>query len=121
MGIVSLLWGVALIFTKIDETPLVHEPAADQGAQSSNTFPLGTVILFFWIVALGGFVYRINIVALPAYLEFKAGFLAMTLHDLLNVPTVAATTTMAAAALTSVIYVAGIFGQIYGGMPTDTS
>jgi MFS family permease len=119
MGIVSLLWGLALIFTKIDETPLVHEPAADQGAQSNNAFPLGTVILFFWIVALGGFVYRINIVALPAYLEFKAGFLAAALHDLLNVPTVAATTTMAAAALTSVIYIAGIFGQIYGGKIAD--
>ncbi|HET6488928.1 MAG TPA: MFS transporter [Syntrophales bacterium] len=119
MGVVSLLWGAALIFTEIDETPVVHEPAAAGGAESNNAFPLGTVILFFWIVALGGLVYRINIVALPAYLEFKAGFLAAALHDLLNIPTVAATTTMAAAALTSVIYIAGIFGQIYGGKIAD--
>ena len=119
MGIVSLLWGVALIFIKIDETPLVQENAVGSGGANNNAFPLGTVILFFWIVTLGGLVYRINIVALPAYLEFKAGFLAVALHDLLNIPTVAATTTMAAAALTSVIYVAGIFGQIYGGKIAD--
>jgi FSR family fosmidomycin resistance protein-like MFS transporter len=119
MGIVSLLWGVALIFITIDETPLVQENAVGSGGANNNAFPLGTVILFFWIVTLGGLVYRINIVALPAYLEFKAGFLAVALHDLLNIPTVAATTTMAAAALTSVIYVAGIFGQIYGGKIAD--
>ena len=120
MGAVSLLWGVALIFIQIDETPVTQEStAADGGRGNNNAFPLGTVILFFWIVTLGGLVYRINIVALPAYLEFKAGFLAAALHDLLNVPTVAATTTMAAAALTSVIYIAGIFGQIYGGKIAD--
>jgi MFS transporter, FSR family, fosmidomycin resistance protein len=119
MGIVSLLWGVTLIFIKIDETPVVQDNAAVSGGANNNAFPLGTVILFFWIVALGGLVYRINIVALPAYLEFKAGFLAAALHDLLNIPTVAATTTMAAAALTSVIYIAGIFGQIYGGKLSD--
>jgi len=119
MGILSLLWGVALIFIKIDETPLVQENAVVSGGANNNAFPLGTVILFFWIVTLGGLVYRINIVALPAYLEFKAGFLAVALHDLLNIPTVAATTTMAAAALTSVIYIAGIFGQIYGGKIAD--
>jgi MFS transporter, FSR family, fosmidomycin resistance protein len=119
MGILSLLWGAALVFTKIDETPVVQENAAVSGGANNNAFPLGTVILFFWIVALGGLVYRINIVALPAYLEFQAGFLAAAMHDLLNIPTVAATTTMAAAALTSVIYIAGIFGQIYGGKLSD--
>jgi MFS transporter, FSR family, fosmidomycin resistance protein len=119
MGIVSLLWGAALIFIKIDETPVVQENAVVSVGANNNAFPLGTVILFFWIVTLGGLVYRINIVALPAYLEFKAGFLAVALHDLLNVPTMAATTTMAAAALTSVIYIAGIFGQIYGGKIAD--
>jgi MFS family permease len=119
MGVVSLLWGAALIFVRIDETPIVQENT-DMGSVGNNRiFPLGTVILFFWIVALGGLVYRINIVALPAYLEFKAGFLATTLHNLLNIPIMAATMTMAAAALTSVIYIAGIFGQLYGGKIAD--
>jgi len=77
------------------------------------------VILFFWVVTLGGLVYRINIVALPAYLEMKAGLLARYFHDMLSIPTMAATTTMAAATLTSLIYVAGIFGQVWGGKIAD--
>jgi FSR family fosmidomycin resistance protein-like MFS transporter len=119
MGAVSLLWGIALIFIQIDETPVTKESGTAAGGGNSNAFALGTVILFFWIVTLGGLVYRINIIALPAYLEFEAGFLARALHDLLDFPIVAATTTMAAAALTSVIYIAGIFGQIYGGKIAD--
>ena len=118
MGAVSVLWGVALLFVRIDETPITQENATGGGA-GGNGFSPGTVILFFWIVTLGGLVYRINIVALPAYLEFKAGFLAGVLHDLLDIPAVAATTTMAAATLTSVIYAAGIFGQLWGGRVAD--
>jgi MFS transporter, FSR family, fosmidomycin resistance protein len=118
MGAVSLLWGIALIFIQIDETPVTQE-SAPAGGGNGNTFPLGTVILFFWIVTLGGLVYRINIVALPAFLEFKAGFLSRAFHDLLNIPDMAATTTMAAATLTSLIYVAGIFGQLWGGRIAD--
>jgi FSR family fosmidomycin resistance protein-like MFS transporter len=119
MGAVSLLWGIALIFIQIDETPVTKESGTAAGGGNSNAFALGTVILFFWIVTLGGLVYRINIIALPAYLEFEAGFLARALHDLLDFPIMASTTTMAAAALTSVIYIAGIFGQIYGGKIAD--
>jgi MFS family permease len=119
MGAVSLLCGIALIFTRLDETPVAHENTAAGNGGNNNAFSAGVVILFFWIVLLGGLVYRINIVALPAYLEFKAGFLARALHDLLDMPIVAATSTMAAAALTSVIYVAGIFGQLWGGRVAD--
>jgi FSR family fosmidomycin resistance protein-like MFS transporter len=119
MGAVSLLWGIALIFIQIDETPVTKESGTAAGGGNGNAFALGTVILFFWIVTLGGLVYRINIIALPAYLEFEAGFLARALHDLLDFPIMASTTTMAAAALTSVIYIAGIFGQIYGGKIAD--
>lgn len=120
MGVVSLLWGAALLFVGIDETPVSQEEAAG-GTEGGggNGFPLGTIILFFWIVTLGGLVYRINIVALPAFLEFRAGFLAKALHDLLDIPAAAATMTMAAASLTSLIYIAGIFGQLWGGRIAD--
>jgi MFS family permease len=119
MGVVSLLWGVAMLFVKIDESHLVKKAPAQSTVGNNTGFTLGTVILFFWIVTLGGLVYRINIVALPAYLELKAGFLAREFHDMLSIPTIAATTTMAAATLTSLIYVAGIFGQLWGGRIAD--
>ena len=120
MGAVSFLWGAALLFVHIDEAPVGHDgTAGGPGGGGGNGFALGTVVLFFWIVTLGGLVYRINIVTLPAFLEFKAGFLAAALHDLLNLPVAAATTTMAAASLTSLIYVAGIFGQLWGGRIAD--
>ncbi|MDQ5986836.1 MAG: hypothetical protein CSYNP_02569 [Syntrophus sp. SKADARSKE-3] len=119
MGILSLLWGVAMLFVKIDEPHHIKMAPVTSSTGNNIKFGIGSVVLFFWIVTLGGLVYRINIVALPAYLELKAGFLAHQLHDLLSIPTVAATTTMAAATLTSFIYVAGIFGQLWGGKIAD--
>lgn len=119
MGIVSLFWGVAMLFVQIDESHIIKKTLDLNKGEDKAGFALGTVFLFFWIVTLGGLVYRINIVALPAYLELKAGFLARSFHAMLSIPTIAATTTMAAATLTSLIYVAGIFGQIWGGKIAD--
>ena len=119
MGVVSLLCGAAMLFVRIDESHIVKEPAEPGNGGNNKGFAWGTVILFFWVVTLGGLVYRINIVALPAYLEMKAGLLAKSFHAMLSIPTMAATTTMAAATLTSLIYVAGIFGQIWGGKVAD--
>ncbi len=117
-GIFGLLWGMALIFVRIDETPLeVHENNNGQGSDNS-THPIRRLVLFFWIVTLGGLVYRINIVALPAHMEYEAPFLSRVFHHL-QIPDIAATTTMAAALLTSLVYVAGIFGQLYGGRLAD--
>ncbi len=115
-GVVSLVFGILLCAVPIHEKQ-THPRQAN--SQPAAAFSGATVALFFWIVLLGGLVYRINIIALPAYLEQKAGFLARALHDLLSIPAVSATSTMAAAALTSVIYVAGIFGQLYGGRVSD--
>jgi len=119
MGAVSLIWGVSMLFVKIDEPHLVKKASVQNYSENKTKYALGSVILFFWIVTLGGLVYRINIVALPAYLELKAGFLAHQFHDLLSIQTKAATTTMVAATLTSFIYVAGIFGQLWGGRIAD--
>ncbi len=117
-GIFGLLWGVALMLVRIDETPLeAHEGNNGQG-EDNSTHPLRRLVLFFWIVTLGGLVYRVNIVALPAHMEFKAPFLSRIFHSL-QIPDIAATTTMAAALLTSLVYVAGIFGQLYGGRLAD--
>lgn len=119
MGVVSLSCGVAMLFFRIDESHISKKPAALNGGGNDKGFTWGSVVLFFWVVTLGGLVYRINIVALPAYLEMKAGLLARYFHEILSIPTMAATTTMAAATLTSFIYVAGIFGQVWGGKVAD--
>jgi MFS family permease len=119
MGVVSLSCGVAMLFFRIDESHISKKPTELNSEGNDKGFTWGSVILFFWVVTLGGLVYRINIVALPAYLEMKAGLLARYFHEMLSIPTMAATTTMAAATLTSLIYVAGIFGQVWGGKIAD--
>jgi MFS family permease len=118
LGFFGFLWGVALLLVKIDETPLeTHEDDNGRGEEPA-AHPLRRLVLFFWIVTLGGLVYRINIVALPAHMEFKAPFLSRFFHSL-HIPDIAATTTMAAALLTSLVYIAGIFGQLFGGRLAD--
>jgi len=119
MGILSLICGGAMWLVRIDESHIVRKPPDMNNEDRKKGFAWGTVMLFFLIVTLGGLVYRINIVALPAYLELQAGSLARSFHAALSIPTMAATTTMAAATLTSLIYVAGIFGQIWGGKIAD--
>jgi len=118
IGIFSIVWGIVMVLTKIDETPVEREASGNEPEENSSGHPLKRLILFFSIVTLGGFAYRINIIALPAYLEFKAGFLLQFFHNL-NIPDIAATKTMAAAVLTSAIYIVGIAGQLYGGRIAD--
>jgi MFS family permease len=119
-GAFSLLWGIAMLFVKIDETPVHHEAAqtAAGGAADEAAHPIGRLILFFFIVTLGGLAYRINIVALPAYLEMKAGFLTQYIQGL-GVHSIAGTATLAAAVLTSAVYFAGIIGQFIAGRIAD--
>jgi MFS family permease len=118
LGAAALLGGLALAAARIDETPVPagHRPElpppADRGAH------LRRLILFFWIVTLGGLAYRINIVSLPAYLELHAPFLSNILTSL-RLPEHPATATFAATALTSLVYAAGIFGQLMGGKLAD--
>ena len=120
-GIFSLCWGAALLFVKIDETPVHHDEAAD-GEKSrpvnNGAHPPGRLLLFFLIVTLGGLAYRINIVALPAYLELKAGFSSQYIQNL-GIHQLAGTATLAAAALTSAVYFSGIIGQFISGKISD--
>lgn len=119
-GIFSLIWGAAMLFVKIDETPVNHEASRDAAGRAADdaAHPFGRLFLFFFIVTLGGLAYRINIVALPAYLEMKAGFLTQYIQGL-GVHKLAGTATLAAAALTSVVYFAGIIGQFIAGKIAD--
>lgn len=110
----AFFWGIALLFVKIDETPLVRDHETNSTFKDGYGFSLASIILFFSLVTLGGLAYRINIVVLPAYLEWKAAFLSQYLQ--FRTP---ATTTLAAGMLTSLIYIVGIFGQLCGGKLAD--
>jgi len=121
-GIFSLFWGIAMLFVRIDETPVHHESTDTSAGRAVNNtaHPFGRLFLFFFIVTLGGLAYRINIVALPAYLELKAGFLSEYIQSL-GIHKLAGTATLAAAALTSVVYLSGIIGQFISGKLADRS
>lgn len=113
-AVFALFWGVVMLFTKIDETPLVHDHEKNPTFKKGYGAYLPSIILFFAVVTLGGLAYRINIVVLPAYLEWKASFLSDLLH--FQAPSAI---TMAAGMLTSVIYIVGIGGQLFGGKMAD--
>jgi MFS family permease len=120
-GVFSLVWGIVMLFVKIDESPVHHDETANGAkppAGASAAHPAGRLFLFFLIVTLGGLAYRINIVALPAYLELKAGFLSQFIQSL-GIHKLAGTATLAAAALTSIVYLAGIIGQFISGKIAD--
>ncbi len=119
-GVFSLAWGAAILCVRIEEAPVHHddEATAPRPSSSSQGHPLGRLLLFFSIVTLGGLAYRINIVALPAYLELKAAFLAQYVQGL-GVHKLAGTATLAAAALTSIVYFFGIIGQFISGKIAD--
>ena len=118
MGIFGLLWGVAMALVPIDETSLEEHESTNSAREAGAGEALRRVVLFFWIVTLGGLAYRINIVTLPALLEFEAPFLSRFFHSL-SIPDIAATTTMAAALLTSLVYAVGVVGQLIGGKLAD--
>ncbi|HET6459414.1 MAG TPA: MFS transporter [Syntrophales bacterium] len=113
-AVFALSCGIAMLFSRIDETPLVHEHEKRHTFKKGHGAYLPSIILFFSIVTLGGLAYRVNIVVLPTYLEWKASFLSDLFH--FQAP---AAITMAAGMLTSIIFVVGIVGQLFGGKMAD--
>jgi MFS family permease len=111
-GIISVLLGIMLAATKIDETP-VH--ASDVStSQATSAVHLKIIALLAFVLVASGIAYRLNTVILPAYLEFNAPFLWNYVKGL-TLTQAAATTTLAATILASIIYTIGIFGQYFGG------
>ncbi|MFA7465321.1 MAG: MFS transporter [Syntrophales bacterium] len=115
IGIFGIVWGLLLAACPIDETPVREE---DIRSGTFSREDLRRFLVLGLIIALGGLAYRINIVVLPAYLEFKAGFFGDLLRGLGNLRE-EGISTVAATALTSAIYVIGLFGQLAGGRLSD--
>jgi MFS family permease len=114
----GIIWGVMLFMVDIDETS-VHTDSMENASSSGNgNSNLKYFLILCVIMTLAGLVYRGNSVVLPAYLEIKASFLwdflsGMNLHNLTGAKTAAATL------LSSLIYLIGIPGQIFGGKAAD--
>lgn len=116
-GTASLLWGVLLALTPIDERPVhIDPPVADKGQRMNDN--LRYFIILCVIMTLSGLAYRANTVVLPAYLELKADFLWNVLQSL-ALSHESGGSTMAATFLASAIFTVGIFGQLLGGKLAD--
>lgn len=117
-GGACLLWGMFLAMVPIDETPV----RSGEGGSTPGGPPQARLIRYFLILCvvmtLSGFVYRANSVVLPAYLEYRAGFLWELLrHFSFGNP--ASVKTLAATLLASFVYLIGIVGQLAGGRLAD--
>jgi MFS family permease len=119
VGLVGMVWGLFMFFVPIQETPIERGAAGQEERHAENSrFAVWRFLILCVIVTLGGFAYRINIIVLPAYFEFQAGFLSK-LFSGLPFSNLAGMTTMAAGILVSLVYIVGIFGQLAGGRMAD--
>jgi MFS family permease len=116
-GIVSILWGIIMLFSDIDETP-IHKDVTNTGSVSGNNNYIKYFLILCVIMTVSGLAYRANNVVLPAYLEFKAGFL-WDFFKKIHFANLQGTKTMAATLLASTVYMVGILGQLAGGKLAD--
>lgn len=118
IGGICLLWGLFLRFVPIDERPVrPEENETPAGGGTSNHHGRYFLILCV-VMTLAGLVYRGNSLILPAYLEYRAGFL-WDLFRQFQPENTAGVKTLAATLLASFIYFIGIIGQLIGGRLAD--
>jgi MFS family permease len=116
IGIISIAWGLTMIFVDIDETP-VHFDDNDHNQTNSNNIMTYFLILCI-VMTLAGLVYRANSIVLPAYFEYRAGFLWDFFRGL-NLSNLEGAKTMAATMLASTVYIVSAIGQLAGGRIAD--
>jgi MFS family permease len=99
---------------RIDETTIEFR---GDGTTNGGNYLKYYLVLCVALV-FGGFVYRGNMVLLPAYLELKTTFFHQLIGSLSFIE-MQGSRTLAATLLTSLVLVAGIFGQLLGGRLAD--
>jgi FSR family fosmidomycin resistance protein-like MFS transporter len=114
LGMVGLVTAAVVHRVRVDETIRPH--AAREFSAGQGLVPL--MVLLCVALVLGGIAYRGNMLLLPAYMELKTTFLARVLE---NLPFAASrsTTTLAASILASLVFFAGLLGQVVGGRAAD--
>ena len=118
IGTFSIIWGVILFFTAIDETPLPEHTETMESSSNTNNSYIRYFVIMCIIMTIAGLSYRANSLVLPAYLEFKASFL-WNFFQRIDLSNLQGTKTLAATLLASSIYLVGIFGQLAGGKVAD--
>jgi MFS family permease len=114
LGAVGLVTSVLVQRVRVDETIRPHQP---RGAlDTRNLLPL--YVLLASALVLGGIAYRGNMILLPAYMELKTTFLASLIGHL-PIPSGHGSTTLAASILASLVFFAGLAGQVVGGRAAD--
>lgn len=119
VGIVSILGGILTALVKIDETPIQSTAESPDPIRSNgNNHYIKYFLILCAAMTLAGFAYRLNSIILPAYLEFKSGFLWNYLKgfDLSNLQ---GAKTMAATLLVSLVYIISTIGQLIAGKLAD--
>jgi MFS family permease len=114
LGAVGLAWAVVFLLVPVNET--ATESARARAAEG------GELVKYFLIlcaaIVFAGIAYRGNMLLLPAYLELKTTFFRDFISALSFLKT-QGTATLAATVLTSLVLVAGMFGQMFGGKMAD--
>ena len=111
LGCLNLLGTVVMLFLPLIE-PARNEKTVSQG---SGRLVLGFAILCICMM-LGGIAYRSVTVILPAYLEIRNPALLDWISRLQWMP---ASRNVAATALSSSVFVIGMFGQFLGGVAAE--
>lgn len=114
LGIVGLVTAGVVHRVRVDEAIRPHAPRESSYGRGLVPF----FVLFGVALVLGGIAYRGNMLLLPAYMELRTTFLA-GLIDRLPIATGRSTTTLAASILASLVFFAGLVGQIVGGRMAD--
>lgn len=118
VGIISIIFGIVTALVNIDETPIQDTQATKASGPTNNSHYIKYFLILCGAMTLAGFSYRMNSIILPAYLEFKAGFLWNYLKgfDLSNIQ---GAKTMAATLLVSFVYIISTLGQLVAGKLAD--
>lgn len=114
LGCVGLATAGLVQRVRVDEAIRPHGTRG--AAPGRNLLPI--YVLLCVALVMGGIAYRGNMILLPAYMELKTTFLA-GLIDRLPLPAGHGKTTLAASILASLVFFAGLFGQVAGGRLAD--
>ena len=111
LGILNLLGVLLMLLLPLNDPPMKQKTES----HASKNLVLGFIFLYLCMM-LNGIAYRGVTVILPSYFELKNHALFEVLSRLQWLPT---SRTVAATALTSLVFVVGILGQYIGGLAAE--